>query len=356
MSGIVRLPIIRNGLMFILIIFLSGCQMMDKSYDLLEDIGLKEEPTLNEKINQAITHLQLGATDKAVLLIDNVIKVNPKHKTAVMLKNQIQMTPSDIFKTTRFNDYQVKEGDTLGAIAHKHLNNSLYFVSLAKLNNIQNPSHLKPGTSIKIPLLESSEIIVKEKVRSLANIQLLEKYLVREDYLTGLEKANSLFIIEQHQSKLLEIQQQLLMGFSKIATNITSREKIIAQAEKLSLTSRNKQQKSLYKNLISLQQQQLLLELSIQSYGQGNYIDSAEKLIASKQFDNAIEQQDNYKKNKKNLIDKLHEQAIIFYRNHILDKALKNWQLIQQIQPDSILARKYILRTEKLIKKLGEFD
>jgi len=355
MGTIVRLISFQKVLTLVMLILLSGCQVMDKSYEILEDLGIKSQPTLNEKINRAISLLENGKNYRAEELIDEVIFVNPDYKMAVTLKKQLQMKPSQFFKTKRFSYYKVKDGDSLAMIAKKSLNSSLHFVSLAKLNNIENPSLLQPGTKIKIPLIATSSIIVKEKNRSKANLKLIESYLAKKDYLKGLEKANTLFIVKQDNDKLLKIQQVLLAALGGSVKTVSDRKKVIAQINTLLVSGRNKSQKKLYGHFVRYHNQQLLLENSISLFADGNYLDAAKKLIKSKQINNTITKQDNYKKLEKQLVDKLHEQAIVFYRNHVLDKALSHWQLIQQIQPDSLLAKKYIQRTEKLIKKLGEY-
>jgi len=355
METIVRLISFRKVLTLVMLILLSGCQVMDKSYESLEDLGIKSQPTLNEKVSRAISLLENGKNNKAEGLVDEVIFVNPKHTIAISLKKQLEMEPSQFFNTKRFNYYKIKEGDSLGMISQKSLKNALYFVSLAKLNNIENPSLIQPGTRIKIPLIASSSIIIKEKNLSKANLKLLENYLTKKDYLTGLEKANSLFIIKQDYDALLKIQQVLLDGLGGSVKTRSERKIVIKQIGTLLDGGRNKSQKKLYGHFVRYHNQQLFLENSINLFAEGNYLDAAKNLIKSKQNNNTITEQDNYKKLEKQLVDKLHEQAIVYYRNHILDKALSHWQLIQQIRPDSLLAKKYIQRTEKLIKKLSEY-
>ena len=216
---------------------------MYQTGNIYEEKNLTSPTEQNEQIEQALSLLENGDTIKAAEIINEIISYNPKHKTALLLKNQLELGATDFFISQRYTNYEVKQGDTLGKIAQKLLGNSLYFVSLAKLNNIKKPSLLQPGMSIKVPLIATSKVIIKENNRSLANLKLLEEYRLKKNFIKGLQKSNSLFVIKQHSDRLLEIQQKLLEGFEDTAKSISERKEIIREAEKLITTSRNEAQK-----------------------------------------------------------------------------------------------------------------
>ncbi|KKN36960.1 hypothetical protein LCGC14_0768230, partial [marine sediment metagenome] len=48
--------------------------------------------------------------------------------------------------------YTVVEGDNLWNLSEKHLDKVTRFEQLRKLNGIENPKHLQPGTRVRVPL------------------------------------------------------------------------------------------------------------------------------------------------------------------------------------------------------------
>ncbi len=328
----------------------------------VEDLTVKTSAELDRQINRAISHLEQGNNSHAILLIDEVLTSDPDHKAALFLRQQLTQTASQLFNTRRFIDYKIKRGDTLGAIASEWLGDPLYFVSLAKLNQIESPDLLESGLTIKIPVIAEGKTITQETNQSLSNIKQLEKYLDQEEYLEGLKKINSLFIIKKHQHQLNEIQNKLLIAYADSAFTLTDLEKIIEEALLLVSSSKKTQHIIILQNFIDQQKhrkQQILAEQAEVLFKEQNYLASADKLIQTKEVDKNLAflppllEQTNKLENK--VIDKLHEQAIIHYRNQVLDEALKLWKLISQLQPDNELALKYIQRTNNLINKLNKY-
>ncbi len=321
----------------------------------VNDLSLESKSKQKRQVNIAISLLEKGNKPKAKQLISEVLAANPKQKTALVLNQQLELSASDFFKTKRFTTYQVKSGDSLGEIAHKWLGDSLYFVSLAKLNNIKKPALLQPGSKIRIPLTEVSQKLIKEKSRSFANLRLLEQYNVNKEFTKGLKKSNSLFIIKKHYDRLLKKQSILLSGLSKSVVSISDREGMLKKAKRLKSSARNKAQENQFQNFINTHQKKLYLEQSVLLFDDKSYIQSAKKLIQVKKLDKNIKKQTKIFRMEKLIVNKLHEQAIVYYRNHSLNKALSHWQLIKKLQPKNKLAEKYINRTKKLLDKLNSY-
>lgn len=345
-------------LTLLLLISLFGCQSIEKRVTepaKVSDLSLQSKAKQNKHIKLAISLLEQGNKVKAQTLIREVLTANPNQKIALTLDQQLRLSASDFFKTKEFTTYQVKAGDSLGKIAQKWLGDSLYFVSLAKLNKIRKPALLQPGSKIKIPLTKTSQKLIKEKSRSLANLRLLDQYYLNKEFTVGLEKSNSLFIIKKHFGELLIKQQKLLDGLSKSVVSISDKEQMLKTINQLKTSARSLQQKDQFQSFINIQQKKLYLEQSILLFDDKSYIDSAKKLVLVKKLDKDIDKQTNIFRMEKLIVNKLHEQAIVYYRNHSLNKALNHWQLIKQLQPNNKLAEKYINRTKKLLDKLNKY-
>ena len=350
-----------NSLKYLLCIFflllVSGCQLAQKTSQKagVDDLSLKSITRQNEQINAAIHLLETGDSGTATKMIDQVLSYNTDHPTAKMLKRQLTESAADIFKTKRTSRYKVKQGDTLGKIAQDWLGNSLYFVSLAKLNDINKPSALRPGKTILIPVTGKSNIVVKEKRRSTANINLLKQYRNDKRFYKGLEKSNTLFIVDSDLEQLLHEQQLILDALAERAISLRDREYMLKRVDEYSQKSRNSRQKSLYQRFIKAQNRLLFLDEAVLLFEDESYSQAAERLINAKKIDAKVDKETQVFRIEKLLLNKLHEQAVVLYRNHSLTDALDRWDLILQLDPENQLAQKYTERTNKLLKKLNQY-
>ena len=86
-----------------------------------------------------------------------------------------------------------------------------------------------------------------------------------------------------------------------------------------------------------------------------SYSEAAQKLVSAKKIDKKANSETSVFRMEKLLLNKLHEQAVVLYRNHSLRKALDRWNLILQLDPNNELAKKYTERTNKLLKKLNQY-
>ena len=334
-----------------------GCQMLPDTGEKagVDDLSLTSIVRQNEQINAAIHLLETGDRSTARRLIDQVLEYNAKHPTANLLHKQLTQSAESIFNTSRQTTYVVKSGDSLGVIAQKWLGNSLYFVTLAKLNNISKPVTLQPGTKIKIPVTEKSEIVVKEQRRSRANIGLIKQYREKKDFYKGLEKSNKLFIVDQDLKKLFHEQQLILDALANASVSLSDRSNMLKQVTSYAKLSRSQQQKSLYQRFLNAQNRLLFLDEAVLLFEDQSYMDAAERLVNAKKLDENMDKETVVFRMEKLLLNKLHEQAVVLYRNHSLKQALDRWSLILQLDPDNELAKKYTERTHKLLKKLNQY-
>ena len=339
-------------------ILLSACQMMDSSRKdkaKVADLSMQAKSNQDNQVIRAVRLLETGKQKDAKQLLDEVLLFNPKHDKAVLLKRQLNEPSAKFFGTKKSMSYSIKSGDSLGQIAQNWLGESLYFVGLAKLNNISNPSRLELGKTIKIPLIGPALSIQKEGRRSRANVALLKQYKSSQDFNKGLRKANTLFVIEKDLPALLHEQQRLLDAYAGKSKTIEQRREMLESVTKIAESSRSKEQLGVYQRFIKAQNRSLFLDESQDLFAQKQYMQAARKLASAKKLDAKINSKTSIFRMEKLLINKLHEQAVIFYRNHALKKALTRWDLILELQPSHELAQKYKVRANKLIEKLDQY-
>ncbi|MET1256605.1 LysM peptidoglycan-binding domain-containing protein [Aliikangiella maris] len=341
--------------LLISISLLASCQWLPtKKTPPSANDPLEHATTQNQAVEKAIKLLEHGDFHAASSHLKQVLNVNRNHSTAQLLWDQLTQTPQQLFNTARLTNYKIKPGDSLGKIAESWLGNSLYFVTLAKINKITNPMKLMPGQLIQVPVTPTSKLYQQEQLRAKANINLLKKYLAQSNYYKGLEKANRLFITEQHHAELYKIQQQLMQAMAQKAVSLSERSKMLEKLSQLAQSSRNTEQQKIYRHFIENHTIALYTDEFVLLVNDESYLEAAEKLIQIKALKSpASLSQSGYMESQ--LLDKLHEQAVVFYRNHKLKEAMTRWNLILQIQPNNELAQKYTQRSQKLLKKLNQF-
>lgn len=339
-------------------VVLSACQMMDgsrKDKAKVADLSMQAKSNQDRQVVRAVRLLETGKQQDAKQLLNEVLLFNPKHDKAVLLNRQLNEPSEKFFGTNKSISYSIKSGDSLGKIAHKWLGESLYFVGLAKLNQITNPSRLERGKTIKIPLIGPAVTIQKQGRRSRANVALLKQYKSGQDFNKGLRKANTLFVLEKDLPGLIHEQQRILDAYAGKSNSINQKRQMLESVTKIAESSRNKEQLGVYQRFIKAQNRTLFLDESQELFAQKQYMQAARKLASAKRLDAKINSKTSVFRMEKLLINKLHEQAVIFYRNHALKKALTRWDLILELQPSHELAQKYKVRANKLIEKLDQY-
>jgi len=342
-----------------LLVFISACQlqlpfMSEKT--VVDDVNLEDITNQNKVISDAIEKLENGHQVEAKALIDSVLRINAKHETANLLNKQLNQTAEQLFATKRTTKYQIKIGDTLGSIAKTWLDNSIYFVSLAKLNKLENPAKIQPGTLLIIPVLATSPLVRQELLRSTANLELLTQYITQKKYIKSLIRMTNIFVIDEHQKKLKHIQQTALNSLSTSKASISEKHRMVDQIKVVSANSKRDFLEPNFQHFIKIQLHNVLLEEFLLLFKDNSYQQAAGKIIEAKKLKNISKQNYSVLDTEKQLVNKLHEKAIILRKNQQLEKAMVSWQLILELQPDNSLAIRYLDRTKKLFARLEKLQ
>jgi LysM repeat protein len=338
---------------------LFGCQLLNQPNDgniQVDDLQLQSRSYQDQAIELAITQLEQGKNQQASEVIERVLRANKQHATANLLKQLIDVPASEFFNTTRLTNYSIKSGDTLGSIAKTWLGNSLYFVSLAQLNEIEKPTLIKPGQTLKIPVIAIGPLIQKEIRRSNANLSLIDKLTAENKYLLALEKINSLFIREQQYDQLSNKLSQALEQLAKASVSISDRYQMIEKVSQIAPQNRRPNLTAIYHSFIAHQSHQVLLDEFLLLLEDQSYLQSANKLLQAREKLANSEQLDSASEKINLLVDKLHAEAIIFRKNQQLVQAMRRWEKILEIDPSNQLAKKYLARTSKLLSKLKQLN
>jgi hypothetical protein len=101
-------------------------------------------------VRESIALLNAGEALKARNLLVKSLKKEPANFVARKLVDQIDKDPRQLLGAESF-PYIVQQGDTLTALAEKHLGDPTLFYALARYNNINPPSASLTGRLLRIP-------------------------------------------------------------------------------------------------------------------------------------------------------------------------------------------------------------
>lgn len=110
------------------------------------------EPDLTprERLKKAISLLELGGAGQAGAELDAYLAEVPDSRLALDLKAQIAADPVAALGPQHFL-YTMQPGDSISSVAKRMLGDPLKFYILARYNNLENPSEIEVGQTIRVP-------------------------------------------------------------------------------------------------------------------------------------------------------------------------------------------------------------
>lgn len=111
--------------------------------------------TANARLQLAIKSLQNGEAERARVELTAYVAEQPKNKTGTGLLAQIE-TPIEKYYPRDNFPVTIKPGESLSTIAQTYLGDPLQFYALARYNNIQVPSRISVGQTIRVPKTQAA--------------------------------------------------------------------------------------------------------------------------------------------------------------------------------------------------------
>lgn len=342
-----------------------------------------EDLTYSEYLSMGIQSLQIGEPENARRHIQNALDLNPRSKKAAGLIKQIDADPVQLLGTEYFI-YEVRQGESLSSISDEFLGDSLMFYVLARYNDVNNPSELTAGQTLKIPGKEPSvdqtapsglpldykaqpdmqpqgSLTDQPVTLTSAEIPDTDYSKVRNlydsgDYFGVIELLEDETIIGNESS---ELQAMLVQSYSKQSDILIaegSLEEAHALLEKAVLLEPSNQ--ALQKRLTETRdafEAQRLYQLGVSEEQAGNLGKAYESfgLVLIYQPDNqAARKKHDDVKNR--LVDQYHKDAMLLYRRHELDKAIELWSQVLELDPEHEFASVYRARAIEVKERIDE--
>lgn len=105
-----------------------------------------------ERVGRGIDYLTIGDCTSARHEFRRALRARSKCMVAASMLAQMDVDPVE-FLGADYRHYRVKAGESLYDIAAAHLGRPLRFWILARYNGIQNPTQLRGGDILKIPVM-----------------------------------------------------------------------------------------------------------------------------------------------------------------------------------------------------------
>ncbi|NOX76556.1 MAG: LysM peptidoglycan-binding domain-containing protein [Gammaproteobacteria bacterium] len=321
--------------------------------------------TPKQHITEAIKALQVGKVDKAKRELEAAIRQEPSNVTALNLLVQINTPASKYFAGKGSFRYKVKSGESLSTIAKKYLKEPLKFYILAKYNNIENPSKVKIGQSIRIPGVPEIVKLPPKKKKTAATSTTdetkLRLALARRLYESGKyqEAIDHLESLEDTGPYVSKRRDLLVLTYAQYANVLTEKAELLeaeAVLEKaVSMEPKNRKLKNQLARIRNQRKASTLYNTGLQALNEGNQDKAYEAFSKVLELNPKHEMaRRKVTEMKSEVIESLHKSAMQHYRKQELDKAIGIWDKVLEMDPDHELAKLYRARAIGLKKRFDK--
>lgn len=288
-------------------------------------------------------------------------------------RKPITRSKSVIKKRKTTANYTVVKGDTFGTIAKKMLGSPKYYKEIAEHNGLSTQSMLSVGQVISIPHISKlSKSPSNRQVRALKRPRVAQS---NQPPLSSLSEMDKLIANQNHNQAI-----DYAISQGDLATNLPLQSRLVEATEKQvqHYKSNNNPDEAeflvnglLNKNILAPQNNQRLQQL-ITKKASSNPVaidmETAKIYFSQKRYDKCYdtllgvynkdkkqaEKNRDFRQIRLSLTEKMHQKALLKYRNQQLDPALAIWQKILKIKPNDDLALVYRDRVINIKKKLNK--
>ncbi len=357
--------------------------------------------------NTAISALQLGKSVAArKLLLSATQHSRPDSRASALLK-QIDTSPYILFGEIFF-EYTVKSGEFLSTISKRYLDDPLLFFALARYNGIENPSKINAGMKLRIPGERPEEkpedsnadsVVSSEQAADMIDEQVTDDVDAQvasgvdeqaaDDFgepsteMKQTEEVESEFVSDDESPAMSTLQafyesrkyQELLDSAEPFPEDENEIQWIEDSAMTLSLGQEREgdyeaalatinqgvgligARDALVDTLSLLTEKNEANMLLVDALESGSQQQQFEVLKTVEEFHPSVVMENaNYSTLSGLLVDQLHKDAMLAYRQQRLAEAIVLWEKVLHLDKDNELATIHKARAENLQKKLKDIN
>lgn len=368
------------GLLAACIIALSACQSYDPersdSGTPIGNAGGSQRTPSNsarqpETLSEVVDALDQGRIEAAEAALLEIIDQQPGATLALRFLEQIQTDPLKLMGEAH-DVVVVQPGDSLSGIAERELGDALQFFALARYNGIDAPRRMSPGIELRIPhslkqpeeplaVVESSMIEASPGVEldlppgaglTMAGRSLVESGRTAQAIAllsAGAEAGN----LDSDGEELLA---QATVQRAEALVAEGRQDDAVALLSEVSELLPPAGRHLLEPGLRTLEAREALVQ-GVRARRAGDLDEALALFERGLVLDPSNADLETEAANLRDLlVAKLHDQALIHYRDQELDRAIELWQRVEQLDPEFEPAQVYLERAVALRERLRALD
>lgn len=339
-----------GALMLVMLVMLGSCAPLS---ELPQTDGADPGAAQAYSYNGVIELLQKGRAERAETMLQTRLEAVPGDDRARNLLHQIRVPPNEYLGEASF-EYEVQSGESLSILARRFLGNPRLFFVLARYNDIEQPSLLQAGRTLRVP----------------------------KDYWDGPSPPREPLGREQHAREYLAADQPraALALYQDIEPQTLGREELTLVGN----THRRLIERALSDGDLDSARQRLykarrqapgdgswqawLDELedratAMAAYRRALALREGQPTAAARALQRALQADPEHARARaalaglrEEVVPAMHQEAVLAYRNQNLDEAIRLWERILSIDPDFEPARGYLTRAEELRRRLEALE
>ena len=349
-----------------LVFSMSGCRLFEtrESEAPPAPAAPAPEPIAKADLPTAMGYLEDGRGDAARELLAELAEDAPGSPVVASLLRQID-EPVEQLLPGPYRQVEVDVGESLSLIAARELGDPLMFYALARLNGIEIPARVPAGTILRVPEtaetggdhdLASSDSVESPSEVTVADVESVARYLARNGQN---DQARSTLIGRLREGDGADSTRELLASLTQAhAAEMRARgafaPAIEAIEEALEILDGSIQGAALANQRDAIRSQ-MLREDALRLRNRGELVEAyrvaQEAANLDPDTDEALGLVDELQKA---LVDSLHNEALVAWRDRNVDLAIRTWESLLEAVPDFEPAQVYLDRARRLRERLDE--
>lgn len=303
--------------------------------------------------SRVIELLLAGEADRAETMLRARLEAVPGDNRSRGLLRQIEASPEKLLGAESFQ-YEVQPGESLSVLAQRFLGNYRLFFILARYNDIDNPSLVHAGQTLRIP---SDYWDGPAPSREPLDREIRARELLAES-----RPGRALALYEDVEPAELGREELELLGdahrrWTRLAV---SNGDVDSARARLDAARRQAPDDGRWSDWLNDLEARIAAE---EAYREGLTQRREDPGAAAEAFGRALEANPGHARARRalaelrrNVVPELHREAVILYRHQRLEEAIRLWNQALAIDPDFEPAQGYRTRAQELRRRLEALE
>lgn len=350
--------------LFPLLFVVSACQLPvlrddDPDADEADAVAVEQVEAADEpgRLARAIEYLQDGEVERAEGLLVDHLAQHPGHRLASRLLEQVREEPRDLLGSD-YDEVVVQPGDTLSQLAARHAGDGMLFFALARLNQIERPRLLQPGTVLRVPSTEKiavqNDTEEPEAEAEHGNAQARAGMMLAEG---EADQALDLLLAAAGRRELDAAGRNLMAQAAVMVSEQHMEEGRLDEASMVldqldSHSAANEEGVALQRNRVMAREYLVRAEVAAAA-GDGELVN--ERLESALDLDPSLAAGGGHLQySRAALVEKFHGRALKAWREQEVEVAVDYWERVLELDPEFAPAQVYLERGREVLKRLEE--